>query len=384
MKKKIALLGSTGSIGTQTLEVIDEFSDDFQVSLLSGHKNGELLKKQAVKYKPAVVVVTDQETFFNVEKDLSGLDIKVLYGEEDLLNSLSTIEMDLVVGGISGAAGIKPILKALELGIDVALANKETIVVAGDLVKELQIKYGSKLIPVDSEHSAIFQCLEPQKNALDKIILTASGGPFRNLPMDELKNVTPERALKHPNWEMGKKITIDSATLMNKGLEVIEAHFLFDVGYDDIQVVIHPQSIIHSMVQYGDGSILAQLGLPDMRVPIQYALTYPIRMHNSFEKLDLTKISSLEFFPPDTEKFPCLKLAYEAGRTGYTMPAALNAANEVAVDLFLKGKLLFTEIANLVQWVLEQHIPLKEYNLEELLAVDSWAREVSRQYKYQR
>ena len=231
------------------------------------------------------MVVTDQETFINVEKDLSGLDIKVLYGEEDLLNSLLTIEMDLVVGGISGAAGIKPILKALELGIDVALANKETIVVAGDLVRKLQSKYGSQLIPVDSEHSAIFQCLDPQRTALDKIILTASGGPFRNLPIDDLKNVTPERALKHPNWEMGKKITIDSATLMNKGLEVIEAHFLFDVGYEDIQVVIHPQSIIHSMVQYGDGSILAQLGLPDMRIPIQYALTYPIRMHNSFENL---------------------------------------------------------------------------------------------------
>lgn len=384
MKKKIALLGSTGSIGTQTLQVIDEFKGKYQVCMISGHKNGELLRNQAILYNPSIVVTTYQETYLYLQRELQDLDIKVLYGEENLVNSLSAIELDLVVGAISGAAGIKPILKALELGIDVALANKETIVVAGNLVKELQLKYGSQLIPVDSEHSAIFQCLEPQRTALDKIILTASGGPFRNLPRKQFKDITPEMALKHPNWEMGKKITIDSATLMNKGLEVIEAHFLFDVGYENIEVVVHPQSIIHSMVQYGDGSILAHLGLPDMRIPIQYALTYPVRKNNSFEKLDFTKIPSLEFSAPDTDKFPCLKLAYEAGKIGYTMPAVLNAANEIAVEMFLDGRLHFTEIASLVQWVMEQHIPLKKYNLEGLLEVDFWARKVSKQYKYQR
>jgi len=377
--KKIALLGSTGSIGTQTLQVVDELKD-FKVEILSAHKNIELVMEQTRKYQPQYVILTDLESFSQVKKALENLEVKVLYGIAGILASLTETELDLVVAAISGASGIQPTLKALELGIDVALANKETIVAAGSLVKKLQAKTGAKIIPVDSEHSAIMQCLEPERQALDKIILTASGGPFRNYSYEELTNVTPQRALQHPNWSMGKKITIDSATLMNKGLEVIEAHWLFSVPYDDIDVVIHPQSIVHSMVQYGDGSVLAHLGLPDMRVPIQYALTYPNRRINSFQKLDLKKIGKLEFYEPDYQKFPCLKLAYQVGRKGHTLPIVLNAANEVAVELFLQERLSFREIPVLIEKVLEKHTPLTDYDLEDLLQIDKWARMESRQY----
>jgi len=382
--RKIALLGSTGSIGTQTLQVIEEFKEDFEVVILSAHANSQLLLQQVSKYNPQIVILTEEKSYNIVKNALSGKQIKVLYGPEGILAALEEIQVDLVVGAISGAAGIKPTLKALELGIDVALANKETIVAAGALVRQIQEKTGARILPVDSEHSAIMQCLEQEKQAVAKIILTASGGPFRNYSKEELKKVTPQKALKHPNWDMGKKITIDSATLMNKGLEVIEAHWLFNVDYENIQVVIHPQSIIHSLVEYGDGSILAQLGLPDMRIPIQYALTYPKRRSNSFPKLDLTKINSLEFFPPDTEKFPSLKLAYEAGKIGYTMPCVLNASNEVAVELFLQEKISFIEIPMLVEWVLSKHVPVKNFDLETLMEVDLWARRESRAYKLAR
>ncbi|NLT96431.1 MAG: 1-deoxy-D-xylulose-5-phosphate reductoisomerase [Clostridia bacterium] len=378
--KKIALLGSTGSIGTQTLEVIDELQG-FKVQILSAHKNTDLIIQQVHKYNPEFVILTHWDSFKLVEERLKDLSLKVLYGIEGILQSLEATDLDLLITAVSGASGIRPTLKAIELGIDVALANKETIVAAGELVERAQKKSGAKIIPVDSEHSAIMQCLEPQRQALGKIILTASGGPFRNYSKEELAKVTPKEALKHPNWNMGKKITIDSATMMNKGLEVIEAHWLFSVPYEDIEVVIHPQSIVHSMVKYGDGSILAHLGLPDMRVPIQYALTYPNRTTNSFPKLDLTKVGKLEFFPPDMERFPCLKLAYEVGKKGQTFPTVLNAANEVAVELFLQGNLTFLEIPLLIEKVLEKHNPIDDYCLDDLLEIDKWARiEAERQY----
>jgi 1-deoxy-D-xylulose-5-phosphate reductoisomerase len=378
--KKIALLGSTGSIGTQTLQVIDELKL-FKVQILSAHKNVNTIIQQAHKYQPEFVVITDEDSFRLVENELKGSTTKVRCGIEGILQCLAETELDLVITAISGASGIRPTLKALELGIDVALANKETIVAAGSLVKKIKETTGAKIIPVDSEHSAIMQCLEPQRLALQKIILTASGGPFRDYSIEELSHVTPKEALKHPNWNMGKKITIDSATLMNKGLEVIEAHWLFSIPYEDIEVVVHPQSIVHSMVKYGDGSILAHLGLPDMRVPIQYALTYPNRTNNSFPKLDLTTIGKLEFLPPDFQKFPCLNLAYQVGKKGQTFPIVLNAANEIAVELFLENKLSFCEIPLLIEKVLEKHNPLSDYNLDDLLEIDNWARiEAENQY----
>lgn len=380
MVKNIALLGSTGSIGTQTLEVLDELKDRFLLKIISGHKNIKKLVEQAFKYRPEIVITTDKASYDVLKKELDSLPIKVLFGQEGILKAYEEVKIDLVVGAISGAAGILPTLKALELGIDVALANKETIVAAGELVEKTIKKSKAKIIPVDSEHSAIFQCLNDRK-ALKGLLITASGGPFREFSKEELKNVTPAKALNHPTWNMGKKITIDSATLMNKGLEIIEAHWLFDVPYENIKAIIHPQSIVHSMVEYGDGTILAHLGMPDMRVPIQYALTYPERTYNTFPKLDLIKAKDLEFFAPDTEKFPCINLAYEAGKIGKTMPAVLNAANEVAVDLFFKEKIGFTEIPNLIEYVMSKHNPLKEFTLEELFEVDKWAREESKKYK---
>jgi len=381
--KKIALLGSTGSIGTQTLQVIDEIKE-FKVQILSAHKNTELIIHQALKYQPQFVILTDEESFHKVKNALEHLPINVMFGIDGILRSLVETELDLVVAAISGASGIQPTLKALELGINVALANKEAIVAAGYLVEQIRVKTGAKILPVDSEHSAIMQCLEPDSQSLEKIILTASGGPFWTYKHEDLFNVKPKEALKHPNWNMGKKITIDSATLMNKGLEVIEAHWLFNMAYDKIDIVIHPQSIIHSMVQYGDGSFLAHLGLPDMKVPIQYALTYPNRINNSFPKLDLTQIQKLEFFAPDHTKFPCLSLAYHVGKQGQTLPIVLNAANEVAVEFFLEERISFLEIPVLIETVLEKHNPFSEYSLEDLLEIDNWARMESRQYKNMR
>ncbi|SMB94024.1 1-deoxy-D-xylulose 5-phosphate reductoisomerase [Desulfonispora thiosulfatigenes DSM 11270] len=374
MVKNIALLGSTGSIGVQTLEVIDEHKDDFIVKIISGHKNVQRLLEQALKYKPEYVIVTHEKSYEILKKELSTFPIKVILGEKEIAKVYQEVNLDLVIGAISGAAGIPSVLAALELGIDVALANKETIVVAGNIVKRIQKKTGAKIIPVDSEHSAIFQCLTGHEKAVSGLLITASGGPFRNLSPDELHKVTPEMALNHPTWSMGNKITIDSATLMNKGLEIIEAHFLFNVAYENINAIIHPQSIVHSMVLYGDGSVLAHLGLPDMRVPIQYALTYPERKNNSFPKLDLLKIKELEFLKPDTEKFPCLNLAYRAGKIGYTMPAVLNAANEIAVELFMQKDIGFMDIPKLVEEVMQKHEIVKEFDFKDLLEVDKWAR----------
>lgn len=380
MAKNIAILGSTGSIGVQTLEVVDEHPQDFLVKIISGNQNIQRLLKQALKYKPDFIITSNEKAYTFLKEELKALSITVLLGEDELKIAYQEAKLDLLVGAISGAAGINSVITALELGIDVALANKETLVVAGDIVKKIQKKTGAKIIPVDSEHSAIFQCLTGDLSSLSGLLITASGGPFRNFSEEELKKATPKEALNHPTWSMGSKITIDSATLMNKGLEIIEAHVLFNVEYEKINAIIHPQSIVHSMVYYGDGSVLAHLGLPDMRVPIQYALTYPKRKTNSFPKLDLLKIKELEFFEPDTEKFPCLKLAYEAGKTGYSMPAVLNAANEIAVALFLQEKIGFMDIPRLVEKVMGKHKVVKDFDIEDIFEIDRWARNESKKY----
>lgn len=371
--KKVAILGSTGSIGTQTLEVIDEFNQDFSVDLLSAHSNFEKIYKQIKKYKPKNVFITEEKCYERLAV-LDLLETKIFFGFSKLPQVLDNNEIDICVGGISGAAGIKPTLVFLEKKITVALANKETLVSAGILVKNIIKEKGGKVITVDSEHSAIMQCMEETKS-FRKILLTASGGPFREWDVKDLAKVTLEDALKHPTWTMGKKITIDSATLMNKGLEVIEANWLFDIDYDNINIVIHPESIVHSMVEYGDGSIIAHLGPRDMRVPIQYALTYPERRNNTFPKIDLTEIGSLNFYKPDFNKFPSLGLAYEAGRTGGTMPAVLNAGNEAAVDLFLNRKISFVQIPELIEKVMNEHKPEFHPDLKEIIRIDAWARE---------
>lgn len=370
--RKIAILGSTGSIGVQTLEVVEEFMQDFTVELLSAHSNFDLIYKQIKKYKPKVVFITEA----NCYKKISSLELKeskIFFGFKELSRVLNEVAIDICVGGISGAAGIEPTLIFLEKKITVALANKETLVSAGILVTNIIKEKGGKIITVDSEHSAIMQCMEETK-AFRKILLTASGGPFREWSKKDLEKVTPEDALKHPTWSMGRKITIDSATLMNKGLEVIEANWLFDIDYDNITVVIHPESIIHSMVEYGDGSIIGHLGPKDMRIPIQYALTYPERKNNNFPKIDLTEIGKLNFYKPDFNKFPSLQLAYDAGKVGGTLPAVLNAANEVAVELFLNRKISFLQIPELVEKVMDNHKPEFHPSLEEILKIDSWAR----------
>ena len=372
--KRLAILGATGSIGTQTLQVVDAFPGQFEVVILAGHSNWQLLLQQAEKYHPACIVVTEPAAYEKLKQENRDPGCAVLCGMQGVLSALDTYQIDMLVGAMSGAAGIEPTLKALEMGIDLALANKETLVAGGDLVRKAQQKSGAKILPVDSEHSAIFQCIEPGSKCLNKILLTASGGPFRTWDKEALYQVTPTQALKHPNWSMGQKITIDSATLMNKGLEVIEANWLFGVDYDNIQVLVHPQSIIHSMVEYGDGTVLAHLGKADMRIPIQYALTWPERAANPFPKLDFTKLAGLEFFDPDYDKFPALALAFQAGRTGKSAPAVLNGANEIAVAAFLKEQIGFMDIPALVGWVVEQHNPVEIESFAHLLEIDRWAR----------
>ena len=370
--KKIAILGSTGSIGVQTLEVIDEFEQDFMVEILSAHGNTAEISRQILKYQPSYVFITDQRCYDRLSKE-KWTHTKILYSFDLLNRVLSEVDIDLCVGAIAGAAGIIPTLDFLEKGIDVALANKETIVSAGSVVREVMERSGARVITIDSEHSAIMQCLEESK-ATRKILLTASGGPFRTWSKEQIQTATLEDALQHPTWSMGQKITIDSATLMNKGLEVIEAHWLFKVDYDSINVIIHPESIVHSMVEYGDGSIIGHLGPKDMKIPIQYALTYPERTDNSFPKIDLTDIAALTFYKPDYEKFPCLALAYEAGKMGGTMTAVLNAANEAAVELLLNRKITFAEIPGIVEKVMSAHRPIEIPDFKQIMTSDKWAR----------
>jgi 1-deoxy-D-xylulose-5-phosphate reductoisomerase len=358
-------------MGTQALQVMDLFPDLFEIELLSAYANADLLIQQAIKYKPNTIVIIDDNQYLKVKTALEKEDCKVFSGLQSLIDCMSMNSIDMVLSCIVGIAGLAPVYAAIENEIPIALANKETLVVAGELMMQKAKEKNVPIIPVDSEHSAIFQCLMgEQGNAIEKIILTASGGPFRGKTLAELEKVTREQALKHPNWTMGNKITIDSATLMNKGLEVIEAKWLFNMDLDKIEVIVHPQSIIHSFIQFTDGSIKAQLGLPDMKLPIQYALTFPQRMKNEFPRFSFADFSTFTFEKPDFQTFPCLSLAYQASKEGGNKPCVLNAANEIAVAQFLKGEIKFTDIPKIIEKALIE-IPLSNpKTIAEYLEVD--------------
>ena len=373
--RKISILGSTGSIGTQTLEVVENLKD-IKVMAITGNSNIGLLEKQARKFQPELVAVMDEKNAEILKEKLSDMDIRVVSGMDGLVEAATYKGVDTVVTSVVGNVGLKPTFEAIRAGKNIALANKETLVSAGQLVMDLAKKYNINIYPVDSEHSAIFQSLQGNEGSkIERILLTASGGPFRGKKREELLNVTAADALKHPNWSMGNKITIDSATLMNKGLEVMEAKWLFGVDVDQIEVLVHPQSIVHSAVEYEDGAILAQLGEPDMRVPIQYALTYPKRVKNPFPRVDFTQRNNLTFDKPDMETFKCLSLAYRALKTGGTLPAVLNGANEVAVARFLKGDIGFLDIPELIEQTMDAYTVKYEYTLEDLLEADAWAKD---------
>ena len=374
--KKISILGSTGSIGCSALDVIEKNTERFQVVALAAGKNIRLLKKQIEKFKPKVVAVSTKESALKLREALTEKNkVKIFYDEEGLKEIASYPSADIVISAISGSAGLIPTLTAIEAGKDIALANKETMVMAGEIVIKTAMKKRVKIIPVDSEHSAIFQCLEGQtRQKLRRIILTASGGPFLDYTRNELKKVSLSQTLRHPNWKMGKKITIDSASMMNKGLEVIEAKWLFNVDIGDIDVLIHPQSIVHSLVEFIDGAFLAQMGIPDMKIPIAYALTYPERIINDLPSLNLAKTGNLEFHNPDIKKFPCLGLAYAAGLYGGTAPAVLNAADEVAVSAFMENKIRFIDLPEIIEKILARHDSIKDPSLDDILQADLWAR----------
>jgi 1-deoxy-D-xylulose-5-phosphate reductoisomerase len=372
--REISILGSTGSIGTQTLEVIENIGD-IKVSGISGNHNIDLLEKQARKFQPCYVAVMDENRGKILQDRLRDTNIKVLSGMEGLISVATLDSVDTVVTSVVGNVGLKPTFDAISAGKNIALANKETLVSAGQLVMDLAKKKGISIYPVDSEHSAIFQSLQGNEdNPIRRILLTASGGPFRGKKKDELMHVSAADALKHPNWSMGRKITIDSATLMNKGLEVMEAKWLFDVSANQIEVLVHPQSIMHSAVEYEDGAIIAQMGEPDMKVPIQYALTYPKRKKSPFPKVDFTQRNTLTFEKPDMKTFRCLELAYRALEIGGTLPAVLNGANEIAVDKFLNGKISFLQIPELIELTMNAYTVKYDYTLEDLLEADDWAR----------
>ncbi len=378
--KNISILGSTGSIGTQALTVVDEFPEELNVVSLSCRKDIDLIEKQIEKYHPELVCVMDSESALTLEQRLKSrnLKTKVVTGIDGLIAAATCPGTDMLLTAVSGMIGLKPTLAAIEAGIDIALANKETLVTGGSLVMEAVKQKGVALVPVDSEHSAIFQCLFGNAHqTLKRVIITASGGPFRGKSLEDLKTVTLEQALKHPSWSMGQKITIDSATLMNKGLEVIEAKWLFDLSVDQIDVVVHPQSIIHSMVEYNDRAVIAQLGLPDMALPIQIAFFHPDRVENSKPSLELSQIGTLTFEEPDKNTFRCLDLAYEALHAGGTMAAALNAANEVSVARFLNKEIAFLDIPRINEAVMQQHEVIQNASLDDILQVDAWAREIA-------
>ncbi len=378
----IAVLGSTGSIGTQALDVIREQRDALHVEVLSAQNNADLLMKQALEFKPNVVVIGNEDKRAQLNDALFDLGIKVYSGAEALEQVVETDGVDMVLTAMVGAAGLKPTMRAIQAGKHIALANKETLVVAGELVMAAARKRGVDIHPVDSEHSAIYQCLAGEfHNPIEKVILTASGGPFRGRDLASLEGVTKADALKHPNWDMGAKITIDSASLMNKGLEVIEAKWLFDVDPDQIDVVVHPQSIVHSCVQFTDGSIKAQLGLPDMKLPIQYALTYPRRLANAFPRFSFMDYPELTFEQPDTKTFRNLALAFDALRTGGNAPAVLNAANEIAVARFLRDELTFLDLPRVVEHALERVTLLSKPSLDDLVASDAEARRVATEWR---
>lgn len=368
--KKISILGSTGSIGMQTLEVIRE-NDDMQVMALAAGSNIKLLEEQIREFKPKVAAVWDEKKAKELELNIKDMNVKVVSAMDGLIEAATIDEADVVVTAIVGMIGIKPTISAIKAKKDIALANKETLVTAGHIIMPLAKEMGVNIYPVDSEHSAIFQSLNGErKNHIRKILLTASGGPFRGFTLKQLENVRLEDALKHPNWAMGRKITIDSSTMVNKGLEVIEAKWLFDVDFDDIQVVIQPQSIIHSMVEYDDGAVIAQLGTPDMKLPIQYALTYPERRNLKGDRLDFYTLSQITFEKPDMESFKGLRLAYEAGRCGGSMPTVFNASNEKAVSLFLEGRIGYLDIADTIEACMQKHKLVNNPDIEEILEIE--------------
>lgn len=371
--KEIVILGSTGSIGTQTLEVINN-NKDMHVKALAAGSNTDLAEKQANKFMPELICIYDSEKALELKKRLEtkgNRQTKVVTGMDGLVACATINGADIVVAAVSGMIGIKPVIEAIKAGKDIAFANKETLVTAGHIIMPMVHKYGVKLLPVDSEHSAVFQCISGKyNNKPARIILTASGGPFRGMKKDALKDITPEDALKHPNWSMGKKITVDSSTMVNKGLEVIEAKWLFDMDFDDIEVVIQPQSVIHSMVEFEDGAVMAQLGTPDMKLPIQYALTYPERRYLPGERLDFYKMSQITFEEPDMETFEGLGLAYEAGRAGGSMLTVFNAANEKAVSMFLEGKAGYLDITRIIKECMQKHKNIDNPSLSDILEVE--------------
>jgi 1-deoxy-D-xylulose-5-phosphate reductoisomerase len=378
--KKLNILGSTGSIGVSTLEIVAAHPDRFSVVALSAGNNLELLVRQIKAFSPQLVAVISEESAKKLRAMLPGKRPEIMHGVAGMIAVATAAEAEMVVAAIVGAAGLVPTAAAVQAGKDLALANKETLVTAGHLIMRMVKEKGVKLYPVDSEHSAIFQSLQGHRREdVRRIILTASGGPFINYPLDKLAKVSIADALNHPNWSMGRKITIDSATMVNKGLEVIEARWLFDMPGEKISVNIHPQSIIHSMVEYVDGCVMAQLGVPDMKAPIAYALTYPERVATGVKPLDLTGLSGLTFFNPDCARFPALKLAYQAMGAGESMPAVLNAANEVAVEAFLDGRIKFTDIPVVIEKTMDAHTPHALTSIEEVLSVDRWGREKSRE-----
>lgn len=374
MKRRIAILGSTGSIGSQALEVIEQHSDLFEVTLLAANINSELLIKQAVKYRPDTVVITNTDQYPKVNSALDPLDIKVYTGVESLTQMMESDIFDMVLIALVGYAGLKPTYAAIKAGKAVALANKEVLVVAGQLVTSLSKEKNTPVIPVDSEHSAIFQCLTGELSRPEKIYLTASGGPFRGMSKNEMANVTVEQALHHPNWSMGNKVTIDSATMMNKGLEVIEAKWLFDMAPEKIDILVHPQCIVHSMVQFADGSVKAQLGIADMRLPIQYAFTFPYRLEAGYGRVDFNALNALTFEAPDRNAFPCIDLAYHAITRGGNMPCIMNAANEIAVSSFLCGKIKFSAIPEIIGECMETVDFIETPDLDSLLETNAFVR----------
>jgi 1-deoxy-D-xylulose-5-phosphate reductoisomerase len=376
-KKKIAILGSTGSIGTQALQVIEEHSELYEAYILTANNSVGKLVEQARKYLPEAVVIANEIHYSTVRDALADLPIKVYAGADALCEVVQDDNVDIVLASMVGFAGLRPTISAIKAGKMIALANKETLVVAGGLINNLITQYKVPVIPVDSEHSAIFQCLEPG-NRIEKILLTASGGPFRKFSKEELKSVTKAQALAHPTWNMGDKITIDSATLMNKGFEVIEAKWLFGLTPEQIEVVVHPQSVIHSMVQFEDGAVKAQLGVPDMRLPIQYAFSYPQRLNASFDRLDFKKIKEFTFEQPDTDRFPCLALAYEALRRGGNMPCIVNAANEIVNRAFIEDKISYNKISEIISLSMEKIAFSNDSSLETYLDTDRETRKYAK------
>ncbi len=372
MRKRLTILGSTGSIGVNTLRVCENLGNDVEIVYLTAYKNADKLVEQANKFHPKAVVIGDESLYPYLTRQIHG-SVDILVGRDGLLEIAKRNDVDIVMNGLVGSAGMEPTICALEAGIDVALSNKESLVMAGPLINIIKLKTGAKIFPVDSEHSAIWQCLAGENiSDVKKIILTGSGGPFRTRDIKTFNDITPKEALNHPNWDMGNKITIDSATMMNKGLEVIEAKWLFNLQADQIEIIVHPQSIIHSMVEFSDQSVKAQLGIPDMKIPIQYALTYPRHVETHWATLDFVKIKTLSFEFPDREKFPCIDLAYEALKSGGTTPAVLNVANEQAVYLFLEGRIKFTDIPIIIEKACSDHHRILEPSLENLQELELW------------